>query len=190
MLTRRIERTGPGHLRRTLRALLMLAFALVLSACVSTRVRTATDTAGQPIGVDGSVVLVEPDIELSELLAGGAQEPRQAWSEAARRYYPQAAREILQAEGIALRPDFQLPADAGPEHPLRQLYLLNQAVSLSILQHTGPGAKLRNKHGAFDWTLGPGVAALREATGADYALFTYLRDSYSSGGRVAMLRRA
>ena len=30
------------------------------------------------------------------------------------------------------------------------------------------------------------MAALREATGADYALFTYVRDSYSSGGRVAM----
>jgi hypothetical protein len=186
MLTRRIGLTGPRSGRWPLSWLLFLALALLLPGCVSTQVRTATDTAGQPIGIDGSVVLVEPDIELSELLAGGAQEPRQAWSEAARRLYPQAAREVLQARGIPLRPDFQLPPDAGPGHPLRQLYLLNQAVSLSILQHTGPGAKLRNKHDRFDWTLGPGVAALREATGADYALFTYLRDSYSSGGRAAM----
>ena len=29
-------------------------------------------------------------------------------------------------------------------------------------------------------------AALREATGADYALFTYIRDSYASSGRKAM----
>ena len=30
------------------------------------------------------------------------------------------------------------------------------------------------------------MKALRDATGADYALFTYVRDSYTSGGRVAM----
>ena len=30
------------------------------------------------------------------------------------------------------------------------------------------------------------MAELRKATGADYALFTYVRDSYTSGGRTAM----
>ena len=44
---------------------------------------------------------------------------------------------------------------------------------------------LRNKRGSFDWTLGPGVQVFREATGADYGLFTYVRDSYASGGRTA-----
>ena len=38
----------------------------------------------------------------------------------------------------------------------------------------------------MDWTLGPGVSELRAATGADYALFTYVRDSYASGGRTAL----
>jgi len=167
----------------------MALLAIALSCgCVSTQVRTAKDASGQPLRIDGSVVLVEPDIELSELLAGGAAEPRKAWTEAARRLYPQAARGLLQAQGIVLRPDFAIPADAGPENRLRQLYLLNQAVSLSILQYsrnsgTGP---LRNKHGRFDWSLGPGVAELRQATGADYALFTYVRDSYTSSGRAAM----
>lgn len=33
------------------------------------------------------------------------------------------------------------------------------------------------------WTLGPGVTGLREAAGADCGLFTYVRDSYASGGR-------
>jgi len=92
---------------------------------------------------------------------------------------------MLASQGILLRPDFYLPKDAGPENELRQLHLLNQAVSISILNY-GRAGSLRNKHGKFDWTLGPGVSALREATGADYALFTYIRDSYTSGGRVAM----
>lgn len=168
---------------RMLLALLCLA---MLAACTSTQVRTARDDTGQRIGIQGSVVLVEPDIELYEVLAGGAQEPRQAWTEDARRLYPQAAKAVLQQQGIAMQPDFRLPVAA--EDPLRQLYLLNQAVSISIVQYStrsGTG-QLRNKHGDFDWTLGPGVAALRQATGADYALFTYIRDSYTSSGRAAM----
>jgi hypothetical protein len=94
-------------------------------------------------------------------------------------------RELLQSQGIALKSDFVLPPDAGPENHLRQLQLLNQAVSISILAY-GRRDTLRNKHGKFDWTLGPGVADLRQATGADYALFTYIRDSYTTGGRAAM----
>ena len=197
MLTQRRVRTCPPPTanarpavrfrpRRAVFFCVALLLGSLLTGCVSTQVRTARDEGGRPLAVAGSVVLVEPDIELYEVLAGGAQEPRQAWTEAARRLYPQMAREILQARGIAMRPDFHLPADAGPEHRLRQLYLLNQAVSISILQYGGRYERLRSKHGKFDWSLGPGVAALREATGADYALFTYIRDSYTSSGRAAM----
>lgn len=191
MLTQRIRSTAtdvPANRRgRVPWALCCLLWLGLLTGCVSTQVRTAKDDSGKPIRIDGSVVLVEPDIELYEVLVGGAQEPRKVWTESARRLYPQMAREVLQAQGIAMRPDFRLPADAGPDNPLRQLQLLNQAVSISILQYAGgSGTRLRNKHGKFDWSLGPGVAELRRATGADYALFTYIRDSYTSGGRAAM----
>lgn len=187
MLTRLCVRTGFNPCSRRLYAALGLLMLALLSGCVSTQVRTAEDPAGKPLRIDGSVVLVEPDIELYELGAGGMTEPRKAWTETARRLYPQAARDLLQVQGITLRPDFALPVDAGPENRLRQLQLLNQAVSISILQYArSTGGPLRNKHGKFDWTLGPGVAELRAATGADYALFTYVRDSYTSGGRAAM----
>ncbi len=168
------------------RLVLLLVLSWLLAACTSTQVRTFKDPQGQPLRLAGSVVMVTPDIELSEVGAGGVAEPRQAWTEAARQHYPVAARNLLATQGVVLRPDFSIPLDAGPEQRLRQIELLNQAVSMSILQYSGSGSRLRNKRGTFDWSLGPGVAALREATGADYALFTYLRDSYSSGGRVAM----
>jgi hypothetical protein len=168
-------------------ALMLVAFAL-LSGCASTQVRTATDPSGKPLALSGTVVLIEPDIELSELGAGGMAEPRKEWTNTARQLYPQAAREALAMQGIGMAPDFVLPADAGPDNRLRQLTLLSQAVSMSILTYgrgRGPGT-LRNKHGKFDWSLGPGVEELRKATGADYGLFTYIRDSYASGGRQAM----
>jgi len=170
------------------RGAFLLAALALLSGCASTTVRTARDASGQPLGLRGSVVLVEPDVELSEVMAGGMSEPRREWTSIARLLYPQAAREVLARQGIGMQPDYILPADVGPDDPRRQLTLLSQAVSMSILQYsrssgTGP---LRNKHGRFDWSLGPGVSVLREATGADYALFTYIRDSYASGGRTAM----
>ena len=190
MLTQRPVQTGPepspGRLRRASPLILLALLLALLQGCVSTQVRTAEDPAGKPLAISGSVVLVEPDIELYALGAGGMQEPRKAWTETARRLYPQAARELLQARGIALRPDFALPSDTGPDNRLRQLQLLNQAVSISSLNYAGPRGALRNKRGKFDWSLGPGVAELRSATGADYALFTYVRDSYTSGGRAAM----
>jgi hypothetical protein len=152
---------------------------------MSTQVRRVEDPGGKPVHLTGTVVLVEPDIELYAIGAGGMAEPRKAWTEAAKQIFPQAARQRLEAAGFTVGPDFNLPPDVGPDNKLRQLYLLNQAVSISILNYGRAGA-LRNKHDRFDWTLGPGVSALREATGADYALFTYVRDSYTSGGRAAM----
>ena len=202
MVAQHIETTGleavfPGAgatvtpRRRPIATRLLLALcALLLAACSSTQVRTVRDDGGKPLVVSGKVVLVEPDIELSEVLAGGAEEPRKAWTDTARRLYPQMARELLTQRGMDVAPDFKLPAADSNDDRLRQLALLNQAVSISILQYsrssTSPNAGLRNKHGRFDWSLGPGVSALRDATGADYALFTYVRDSYTSGGRVAM----
>ena len=188
MLAQPLTLTAVAKPSRWLPILFLLATLTLLSGCASTSVRTAKDATGKPLGLSGSVVLIEPDIELSELMAGGMAEPRKQWTTSARLLYPQAARESLARQGIIMAPDYTLPADAGPEDPRRQMTLLSQAVSMSILQFSrsmGQGP-LRNKHGKFDWTLGPGVSALRDATGADYALFTYVRDSYASGGRTAM----
>ncbi len=192
MLARHMAKTDPAPLAswagtRLRLAMVVVALAMV-GGCASTQVRTVKDPSGSPLAVAGNVVLIEPDIELAELAAGGLAEPRKEWTTAARQLYPQAARELLATKGIRMAPDFTLPVDAGPDNRLRQLTLLSQAVSMSILQYSrgyGPGT-LRNKHGKFDWSLGPGATELRAATGADYGLFTYIRDSYASGGRKAM----
>lgn len=159
---------------------------LLLAACSTTAVRTASDGAGAPVKVHGGVVLIEPDIELYEISAGGMHEPRPAWTADARRAYPAAVRALLATHGAKLLPDFVPPPSLPPGDRMRQLLLLHQAVASSILIHAQPGADLATKHGRFDWTLGPGVLVLRDATGADYALFTYIRDSYTGSGRVAM----
>jgi len=167
--------------------LLVLALCAAPTATLAEKNRVATDANGRPVHIAGSVVIVEPDIELSEVLAGGANEPRSAWSQAARRLYPAAVHARLQAGGVRALPDYDIPDDLDPDTRLGQVLRLNQAVSVSALAYTTAGNQLATKRGKrLDWTLGPGVSALHEATGADYALFTYMRDSYTSGGRKAM----
>lgn len=160
-------------------------------ALAATRARVATDAGGQMVKVDGSVVLVEPDIELSLLTAGGLQEPRKEWSDTARRLFPAQVHEQLKGRAIELKSDYDVADDLDPTSQLGQIVRLNQAVAMSITQYSAPGSALATKKDAkgkprMDWSLGPGVASLREATGADYALFTYVRDSYASGGRTAL----
>ena len=135
-----------------------------------------------------AVVLIEPDIELSEVLAGGVEEPRREWTEAARRLYPQAVRRSTPAGGIA--------AGAGLRHPRRRCRPIPASGQILRLERGRVDERARvyvareparnQARQALDWTLGPGVAELRKVTGADYALFTYIRDSYTSGGRKAL----
>lgn len=180
---------------RFLRGRFATAFVLALlgSACAAaaTRPATAPGEDGQPLRIQGTVVLVEPDIELSLVTAGGLLEPRQAWSRDARRFYADAVRAHLAAAGTAQAPDFDVPDDLDPDSRLGQVVRLNEAVALSISQFLLPGGALATKRDAagqprLDWTLGEGVVELRAASGADYALFTYVRDSYASGGRTAL----
>jgi len=176
-------------LRHTLPGARILLFALLACAgpAAASKNRVATDANGQPVHISGSVVMIEPNIELSEVLAGGIEEPRREWSEHARQLYPTEVHRRLQAGGVQQRPDYDIPDDMAADTRLGQILRLNDAVSMSILAYTQPGNELATKRGKrLDWTLGPGVEELRKATGADYALFTYVRDSYTSGGRKAL----
>jgi outer membrane protein assembly factor BamB len=65
---------------------------------------------------------------------------------------------------------------------------LHRAVAESVWVHHANGTQLPTKDGQLDWSLGAGaVQALRERTGADYALFTWVRDSYASSERKAVM---
>jgi hypothetical protein len=180
--TPRTARPATG-LRLVLALLLLL---LPLAAAAYNQNRVATDANGNPVRIQGSVVIIEPDIELTLVTAGGMQEPRREWSDAARRFYPASARAMLAEGKVAQKDDFDIPDALDPDSRLGQIIRLNEAVAYSIAQYSQTGSHLATKGRRLDWTLGPGVSELREATGADYALFTYIRDSYSSGGRTAL----
>jgi hypothetical protein len=154
--------------------------------------KTAVDAAGENIKIQGSIVLIEPDIELTLVTAGGLQEPRKDWSDAARSHYPKAVSRFIADRKGSQKPDFDVPDQLDPTSRLGQIMRLNQVVAISIAQYTSPGSVLATKKDPktgktlLDWSLGDGVQEIQQRTGADYALFTYVRDSYSSGGRNAL----
>ena len=162
-----------------------LLFGLVLSACAQHPGTVRLDPSAQPMP-GAKVLIMQPDVEVSELTVGGLLEPNAAWTAAAESNIDQALERVLAAQGarwVHLNPRGKLIRTPA----VSQLVKLHGVVGASILIHDyGVGAPLLNKDGRFDWTLGKDAAILGKAYKADYALFVYFRDSFSSDARVAL----
>ena len=155
--------------------------ALMLAGCAKDMAKTANMATFQWSSPSKRILLVQPDVLLSELTAGGVQEPRADWTETARGFlakdiaahFSKTGAEVVHADNLTDPHDVQLAK-------------LHGVVGQAIMTHLYvPVLKLPNKGNALDWTLGPGATAMRDRYGSDYALFIFVRDSYSSAGRVA-----
>lgn len=137
------------------------------------------------------IILMPMDIELSALTAGGILEPNASWTEDAKIYVHSAISEKISSEyGAEIIELKSLSHQLNSEEQKLQVQLvkLHEAVGQSILRHKYIQLfNLPNKKDIFDWTLGEKAKFLKEKFNADYALFIYLRDSYSTGGRVAVI---
>ena len=160
----------------------LLAALVLLAGCTQTRHFRADEAS--PAARGAEVLLVEPDVELAELLASGIQEPRADWTQAAREHLNAGVATVLAERGVSAR-RWQPAEEVELAARQRQHVLLHEAVGTSILIHRYANVPLPNKGQAFDWTLGPDARSLDPD--ARYALFVYVRDSYASAGRKAML---
>lgn len=164
--------------------------AMTLSGCVTTTFRTAPELSRATSDI--RVLLMPLDVELSLVTAGGVPEPNAEWTARAEKHLVASIAKVL-ADRRAHVVDYRVPAEIhDPVHPHVQLVKLHGAVGQSIMIHKiGSHFRLPNKGETFDWSLGPGVKRLRQDFGADYAMFVFMRDSYTSGGRaVAMVLAA
>jgi len=163
------------------RKLAIAACMLLVSACASTNVKLA-DMAGPKPPAGSKILIIQPDVQLSMLTAGGLLEPRADWSQQAR---DNLAHEISATVDGRSHTITTLDPSTVMEGRAGQLMRLQEAVDVSILTYGMMGVVLPTKKDKFDWTLGDGTKVLADTYGADYALFTYGRGSYSSGGRKA-----
>jgi hypothetical protein len=168
--------------------LLLAAGALALSACAPMAVQRQAQQLERKAGEEPKVVVMPLDVELSELTAGGVQEPHAEWTEAALKNMHAALEDQAQQYKVRL---FDYQGQRGtPEDQATCLDLvkLHRAVGNTVLlNHYNPMFQLPSKGAKFDWSLGPEAAAIARTQRADYALFIYVRDSYASSGRVAVM---
>ena len=167
-------------MKKTIAAL--AALTLLLGAC-QTMVRKNTSATFEWTSPTRRVVLVQPDVELGALEASGSVEPRADWTATAHKFiYADIAAHLAKKGAVLVGAD-----NLTDPHEI-QIAKLHGAVGQAILLHLyNPQLKLPSKGDALDWTLGPGATALRDHYGADYALFVYVRDSYTSTGRAMLM---
>ena len=129
-----------------------------------------------------SIVLMPADVELFEVSTGGVTEPRADWTEIAERHLQDGLRTRKSKLGAQVS-EYRHENDETVAAVLR----LHRAVSQAVVTHHFGSLKLPTKEGRLDWSLGPDAAPLRLRTGADYALFTWIRDAYASDARKAAM---
>jgi len=167
---------------KIIRVLGLCLAAALLSSCASS-VKIAGNTTFQWSSPSKRVLLVRPDVQLGDLSAGGTVEPRADWTKLAEDFISADTKGLLQRKNIDL-----VVADKEPTARDAQVIKLHAVVGQAVLTHLYIDAmKLPSKGNALDWTLGPGTNGLRDEYGADYALFVFVRDSYTSTGRAIMM---
>jgi hypothetical protein len=126
------------------------------------------------------LVMMPVDVEIFEFTAGG-MEPRADWTTAAAKNLRAALLERKSQHGSTA---IELPESNDPL--IDELQHLHRAVGGAISLHHFGQLTLPTREGKLDWSLGEEVRVIRDLTKADYALFTWVRDSHMSAGRVAI----
>lgn len=144
---------------------------------------TASDRLAQDfiaLPHNAKIVLMPMDVELFSMSAGGVLEPKAEWTERALDNLKTAFHSRTNKNGTSF---MELADDQ--DIAIDELNRLHGAVGAAINIHHLGGLKLPTKENRLEWSLGPDVALIKQKTGADYALFTFVRDSYASAERKA-----
>ena len=170
------------------RFFVVLVAVSFLSACVTTTFQTSDSLKDRRAQEGLRIVVIDPDVELSELTAGGVTIPQADWTETAQGFLKENVRRKLSEFDVQVVYAAEVADEALASDEELQVVKLHGVVGRSILFHQNvPGQQLPTKAEKFEWSLGPDVQILKDKYGADYALFLFVRDSYSSAGRVAMI---
>jgi hypothetical protein len=160
--------------------------AATLAACGSSTKQFAATGFRPPEG-SYKLIVVQPDVKVGLLNAGGSIEWREDWTASARAnvlaaLQAQQARRGGATRIAASRQDMGVPPALADE-----LDRLHEAVGSSIQTHKYGELTLPTKKDKFDWTLGQAAIAFGQSSGFDYGLFLNVQDTFSTGGRQALL---
>lgn len=130
------------------------------------------------------ILLIRPTIKVGAQSTGGMFEPNADWTAQAKDNLGAAlasAQTRLGNEVIVAEEPIGAAAETMADYRALFSVLADSVINYQFF----PGNRLptKKRKGVFEWTMGPGVAALARDSGADYALFIYDEDQYGSTGR-------
>lgn len=169
---------------RMLGRLCLVILVFGFAACTTTR--QVADSRFQPPEGNYDLIVMQPDISVGVLTAGGVFEFREDWTQQAQENVLKA----LVAQQSSRGGNTKIAAtreDTGADPALvNELVWLHNAVGQAIGMHKFSPQALPTKKNKFDWTLGERAIEFGTQTQFEYALFLHAQDSFSSGGRVAL----
>lgn len=169
---------------RAVKALMLIFAVLGVSACTTTR--QVADSDFRPPSGNYRLLVMQPDITVGVLTAGGAFEAREDWTQQARDHVIQAL-VAQQGKRGGTTKVATTREDTGADPALvNDLVWLHNSVGQTIKVHKYSPLQLPTKRDRFDWTLGSSAVDFGKTAQYDYALFLHAQDSFSSGGRVAL----
>jgi hypothetical protein len=174
-------------------AIFRSAAALALIALVTAGCATPRGSVNQSFGSNPEqprprhVLLVEPDIRLHEVSAGGVVEKVDEWSRQASENAVKSLRDAVQTQNL-----FELVA-ANSLTDTEKAALEQHAALYALVSGSAYGAQAspfeawRQRAATFDYTLGPGLKSVAERTRIDAVVFLVGTDYISSAGRKAAM---
>ena len=165
-----------------------LVAAVVSWSPLAAQERTAVRDGFELSAGEGKrILLFRPEISVGAQSTAGMFEPNAEWTEQAKANIGAALRALQARLGNQV---IEAPESYGEQAMALQEHMaLFAAVSEAVIEYQFfpgnrlPTKKQDNRDEVFDWSLGPGVADLPGASGADYGLFIYNKDAYGSTGR-------
>lgn len=176
----RMERGESMFVHRRFAAFLFLVLLGLSAQALSQSKNIAPGFKGLPAGAQ--VILMPLDVELFSISAGGVLEPQAQWTDRAVAHMRGLIGERKEKMKVRL-----VEFEDSHDETVEDLQRLHGAVGNAIAFHHFGMLKLPTKEGKLNWTLGKDAQVIRQRTGADYALFTFVRDSYASSERVAAM---
>ena len=169
-----------GQRARRLRVFVLLAVLIAATTAAAQSKHLAPQF--ETIPRSARIAIMPVDIELFSISAGGIVEPKADWTQSASQHFRAALLERKKKLGAV-----SIELSEKDVDDLAEINALHAAIARAIaLHHFGPrNLSLPTKEGKLDWSLGEAVRPIKEKTGADYALFSWIRDSYASSERVA-----
>ncbi len=168
------------------RLLSVCLLLVLLAGCAGTG--SLSNTRGQQLAAQGGLkrlLVLPPEVTVSQLSAGGLVEKVPEWSRQAEHNFTTALAGLhASGQKVALVPLPEL-GEAEQEALEEHLALYAQVANDAFFLPRVPG--WQHKQARFDYTLGPGLAYLRDRTGADVALMVVGQDTVSTHERKALM---